>query len=70
MTNTIILQRREYGWTAMFFGVGRMPEDYEIPLPFSSLAYLQTVANDMRKRFAGARVLYRTNLGTLTQVAS
>jgi hypothetical protein len=54
----------------MFYGVRRMPEGVEIPLPFAAEAPLAMVAADMRKRFAGARVLYRTNLGTLTQVAS
>lgn len=63
----IILERREYGWSAMFFGMD--PEDIEIPLPFTPLAYLQTVAKDMRRRFPTAMILYRDHTEYLTQVA-
>ena len=63
----IILERYEYGWGAWFYGVGRMPEDVEIPLPWSPQAYLQTVAKDLNNRFPHARVYCREN-GQVTEV--
>ena len=64
----IILERRADYWGAWFYGVERMPEDVELPLPFAPSATLAMVAADIRKRFPGSPVLYRTTLGTLTHV--
>ena len=57
----IILEQRSYGWAAWFYGVGRMPEDTEIPLPLSSAAPLAVATAHMRKRFPDAVLLYRRN---------
>lgn len=65
----IILEKRRDYWGVWMYGVPGMPEDVELPLPFSPLAYLQTVANDMRKRFPGARLFYRDTLGHVSHVA-
>lgn len=66
----IILEKHDYGWSAMFFGVPKMPEDVEIPLStVRPLAYLHTIANDMRKRYPKATLLYRDKTGHLSNVA-
>jgi hypothetical protein len=65
----IILDKQANYWSAWFYGVGQMPEDYEIPLPYADSATLAMVAIHMRKRFPGATLFYRTQLGTLTHVA-
>jgi len=65
----IILEKRRDYWGAWLYGIDGMPEDVELPLPWSPQAYLMTVARDMRKRFPGARLLYRDTLGQLSQVA-
>jgi hypothetical protein len=59
----IILTCRDYGWTATFFGVGRMPEDVEIPLPLTATASIADVCAHMRKRFPAAYLFYRDQLG-------
>ena len=54
----IILQRRSYGWAAWFYG-SDMPEDVELPLPFTSSASPTMVGADIRRRFPNAQVWYR-----------
>ena len=56
----IILEKRSYGWGVWFYGVGRMPEDVEIPLPLSTSAPLHVAALHMRKRFPDAVILWRS----------
>jgi hypothetical protein len=63
----VILEKRPDYWGAWLYGIDRMPEDIELPLPWSPLASLMRVAADMRARFPGAIVWHREN-GTLTRV--
>lgn len=58
----IILQRQSYGWAVWFYGVPGMPEDVEIPLPFTRDASLAMVAADMRRRFPGASIRNTDNI--------
>jgi hypothetical protein len=57
----IILEKRSYGWSAMFYGIGRMPDDVEIPLPLTSSATLSNVVAHMRNCFPDAVYLWRNN---------
>jgi hypothetical protein len=64
----IILEKRRDYWGAWFYGFDNMPEDVELPLPFTPLAYLMMVAKDMRKRFPNAYVFYRDPTGHVSHV--
>lgn len=80
MPGKIILERRSYGWAAWFFGleyrlsgdaaVRQMPEDVEMPLPFTRDAPLAMVAADIRKRFPAPFLYYRSDLGGLSLVVN
>ena len=65
----IILEKRADYWGAWMYGIADMPEDIELPLPWSPQAYLMTVARDMRKRFPGAYLFYRDPTGHISHVA-
>jgi hypothetical protein len=64
----IILEKRTDYWAAWFYGVARMPEDVELPLPYHSSAPLSVIAEHMRKRFAFNYLFYRNSLGDLSHV--
>jgi hypothetical protein len=55
----VIITRQDYGWSAMFFGFEKMPEDVEIPLPLTSEATLSDVMWHIRKSFPNTRFQYR-----------
>jgi hypothetical protein len=61
MENAIILCRQEYGWSATFLGVDKMPEDVELPLPLTLEASLLDVIAHMSKRFPKVWYWYREN---------
>jgi hypothetical protein len=65
----IILEKRRDYWGAWFYGINGMPEDVEIPLTFTSLAYLMIVAKAMRDRFPNTYVFYRDTTGHVSHVA-
>ena len=65
---TIIVEQRCDYWAAWFYGFDRIPEDVELPLPYSAQAPLVTIAEHMRKRFAVNYLFYRNALGNLSQI--
>jgi hypothetical protein len=65
----IILEKRRDYWGVWLYGIDRMPEDVELPLPFGPQAPLAMVAADMRKRFPNTYVFYRDTTGHVSHVA-
>ena len=55
----MILEKRPGYWSVWFYGVDRMPEDVELPLPYSEKAPLEMVVAHMRKRFPNVAIWYR-----------
>ena len=48
---TIVLRKTPQGWTIKFRDGGDMPQNVEMPLPFTSRAPFEMVAAELRSRF-------------------
>lgn len=56
----ITISKNHQGWQASFKG-GNMPNNVELPLPFTNIATAEMVMNDLRKRFPDAVFIIKAN---------
>ena len=63
MKKIVLSNSASHGWTVVMQGISGMPDNTELPLPFTYTAPLAMVAADMRRRFNGAVLFYRDRLG-------